>query len=212
VYQGRFAEAVRILERGAADDLAAKGSDGAADKFSALAYVQLLQGQKREAAATAEKALAASQAVKVRFLASRIFVEAGELPKAEKLAASLASEIEPEPQAYSKVISGLIERKRGNAGEAIKNITGANNQMDTWIGRFELGRTYVEAGAFAEATSELDRCIARRGETLALFLDEVPTSGYFPPVFYCRPGHKKDSEAQPLLNPIKFISTWKRQL
>src|SRR5580765_5407620 len=208
LYQGRFAEAVRILERGAADDLAAKGSDGAADKFTALAYVQLLQGQKREAAATAEKALAASQAVKVRFLAARIFLEAGELPKAEKLAASLASEIEPEPQAYSKIISGLIERKRGNAGEAIKNISGANNQMDTWIGRFELGRTYVEAGAFAEATSELDRCIARRGETLALFLDEVPTSGYFPPVFYYQARAQEGlGSAAAAESYRKFIST-----
>ena len=56
--------------------------------------------------------------------------------------------------------------------------------LDTWIGRFELGRAYLEIGAFTEADSEFDRCITRRGESLALFLDEVPTYGYFPLVYY----------------------------
>src|SRR5207248_7596690 len=55
---------------------------------------------------------------------------------------------------------------------------------DTWIGRFELGRAYMEAGLFVEADSEFDRCIKRRGESLELFLDNVPTYGYFPVVYY----------------------------
>jgi len=76
--------------------------------------------------------------------------------------------------------------RRGDRSGAIKRFTDANTLMDTWIGRFDLGRAYVEAGAFAEATSEFDRCLARRGETLALLLDEAPTSAYFPPVYYYR--------------------------
>jgi tetratricopeptide (TPR) repeat protein/predicted Ser/Thr protein kinase len=184
VYQGRFVEAIRILEHGVAADLAAGRSDSAADKFAAIAYVQLLRGQKHEAVAAAEKALATSQAVKIRFLAAQTFVEAGELSKAQKLAAGLASDIRPEPQAYAKIIKGEAALKQGDRGEAIKDLNEANNLLDTWIGRFDLGRAYVEAGAFTEATSEFDRCVKRRGETLALFLDEVPTFGYFPPVYY----------------------------
>ena len=184
LYQGHFTEAARILEKGITADLAAKESDSAADKFAALAYTQLERGQKREAVAAAEKALAASHAVKIRFLAARIFVEAGELPQAQKLAAGLAAELQVEPQAYAKIIEALGSLKKGDHAEAIKNLTAANGLLDTWIGRFELGRAYIEAGAFAEATSELDRCLARRGETLALFLDEVPTASYFPPVYY----------------------------
>ena len=56
--------------------------------------------------------------------------------------------------------------------------------FDTWIGRFELGRAYFEAGAFTQADSEFDRCIQRRGEALSLFLDEDPTYGYLPSVYY----------------------------
>jgi tetratricopeptide (TPR) repeat protein len=101
-YEGRFAEASRILEQGAAADLAAKNSDSAADKLAALAYVRLSRGQSKDAAAAAEQALAASQGAKIRFLAGRVFVEAGELPKAQKLAADLASDIQLEPQAYAR--------------------------------------------------------------------------------------------------------------
>jgi TolA-binding protein len=56
--------------------------------------------------------------------------------------------------------------------------------LDTWIGRFGLGKAYLEAGAFTEADSEFDRCIKRKGEALSLFLDESPTSSYFPQVYY----------------------------
>jgi len=186
LYQGRLVEAIRILEQGAAADLKADRNDSAADKFAALAYTRLLRGQAREAQAAAEKALALSQAAKIKFLAARVFVESGDLPKAQKLADSLVADILSEPQAYGKIIEGEVLFKRGDRGEAIKRLVEANNLLDTWIGHFELGRTYVEAGAFAEATSEFDRCISRRGETLALFLDEVPTAAYFPPVYYYR--------------------------
>ena len=184
LYQGHFSEAGRILDQGAAADVAAKNSDSAADKFAALAYAKLLSGQTRDAARFAEKALATGQSTKIKLLAARMYVEAGEFPKAQKLAADLAADIRPEAQAYAEIIQGNILSKRGDRAEAFKRLTNANNLLDTWIGRFDLGRAYVEGGAFAEATSEFDRCLSRRGETLALFLDESPTSAYFPPLYY----------------------------
>jgi len=74
--------------------------------------------------------------------------------------------------------------KGGDAQQAVKWLTEANALLDTWIGHFELGRAYLEAGAFTQADSELDRCIKRRGEALSLFLDEEPTFGHFPDVYY----------------------------
>ncbi len=184
LYQGRFADAVRILEQGAAADLGAKNPDGAADKFAALARVQLLREQRAAAVAAAEKALANSQAVKFRFLAALVFVEAGELAKAQKLAASLGSELQAEPQSYAKVIEGMVAVKRGDTRKAIAALTDASKLLDTWIGRFELGWAYLQAGAFVEADSEFDRCVKRRGEALEFFQDNVPTYGFFPLVYY----------------------------
>ena len=45
-------------------------------------------------------------------------------------------------------------------------------------------RVYLAAEAYPQADSEFDRCINRRGEALALFLDEEPTFGFLPMVHY----------------------------
>jgi tetratricopeptide (TPR) repeat protein/predicted Ser/Thr protein kinase len=184
LYQGHFSEAVRLLEQGANADLQAKTPENATNKFAALAYAELLRGQSRAAVAAAEKALANGQTLQVRFLAGRVFAEAGDTAQAKKMADSLAKETQSEPQAYGKIIEGKLALKQGDSRLAIKDITDANNLLDTWIGRFELGRAYLEAGQFTEADSEFDRCIKRRGEALELFMDNTVTYGYLPYVYY----------------------------
>src|SRR5207302_1285117 len=149
-----------------------------------LAYVRLLQGQKAQAAASAEKALSSSKTFKIRFLAGRIFAAAGQAARARSLADELGNELPSEPQAYARLIEGELALATGDARKAIKAFTEGNNLVDTWIGRFGLGRAYLAEGAFTEADSEFDQCIRRRGEALALFLDESPTYGYFPQVYY----------------------------
>ena len=117
-------------------------------------------------------------------MAARTFVEAGETGRAAPLIAGLAAELQAEPQAYAKIIEGEAALKTGDARAAIRVLTEANALLDTWIGHFDLGRAYLEAGAFAQADSEFDRCLKRRGETLALFLDEEPTFGVVPSLYY----------------------------
>jgi tetratricopeptide (TPR) repeat protein len=197
IVEGRFSDAVRILGKGADEDLASKNADPAALKFASLAHAHLLLRQNRQAVVAAEKALANSKAVKIRFLAGRVLIEAGETAKAQKLAAELAAESQAEPQAYAKIIEAGAALKGGNLRQAIKTLTESNNLLDTWIVHFDLGRAYFEAGLqgtsgtglrafddFAQADSEFDRCVKRRGEAMSLFLDEEPTYGYFPPVYY----------------------------
>jgi len=183
IYEGRFADAVRLLDEGARADLAEKTPDLAAYKLTSLAYAQLARGQNSLAIAAADKALQTSSIVPVRFLAARVLVEAGATAKARPLAAALVAELPAAPQAYGKIIEGQIALKSGNARTAIKALTEANTLLDTWFGRFDLGRAYLAAGAFPQADSEFDQCIARRGEALSL-LDEDPTFGYFPSVYY----------------------------
>jgi tetratricopeptide (TPR) repeat protein len=200
-YEGRYADAVRILDQGVAADLAAKNPDNAAEKLAGLSHLQLLRGQKGPAVAAATKALSISQSVPVQVLAAQTLLEAGELAKAQKLADGLASEAQPETQAYGKVIRGDLALQRGEKNEAIKMFTDANQLIDTWIGRFELGRAYLEAGLFVEADSEFDRCMKRKGEALEIFQDNVPTFAYFPPLYYyqgrVREGLKSPGFAEP---------------
>ncbi len=184
LYEGRLSDAARIFAQGAAADLASKDSDRAAIKFAALAHIEALRHKTGPAIDAAEKALANSSAVKIRFLAARVFVESGALAKAKALSAALASELQDAPQAYAKIVDGQAALKQGDRRQAIAALTEANALLDTWLGHFELGRAYLEAGAFTQADAEFDRCLKRRGEALALFMDEEPTYGYFPPVYY----------------------------
>jgi tetratricopeptide (TPR) repeat protein/TolB-like protein len=184
LYQGHFSEAMKLLEQGANADLQAKSPENATSKLAALAYAQLLRGDNKAAVASADKALATGQTLQVRFLAGRVFAEAGDAAKAQQMADSLAKETETEPQAYAKILAGKIALKQGDSRLAIKDITDANSLLDTWIGRFELGRAYLEAGQFAEADSEFDRCLKRRGEALELLMDNNVTYSYLPYVYY----------------------------
>jgi tetratricopeptide (TPR) repeat protein len=185
--EGRFMDAARMLEKGAADDLAARYPDRAAAKFTALAYTRLMQGQKASAVTAVENALDASKTIRVRFLAGRVLAAAGQSTRAQALAADLGKEFESRPQAFAKLIEGEDALANGDATKAVKAFTDANNLLDTWLGRFGLGRAYLEAGALPQADSEFDRCIKRRGEAVELFFDDSsfqPTYGYFPPVYY----------------------------
>lgn len=184
LYEGRASEATQILKKGIAADLQNKNLDGAATKSATLGEAYLLQGKSALARAAADKAVASSNELGVLFWAARISLAAGQEPKALDLARKLAAKLEPDPQAYGKLIQGEGELKLGRAADALKLFQEARNSADTWLGRFDQGRAYLEAGAFAEADSEFEICLKRRGEVTALFLDEVPTYHLFPPVYY----------------------------
>ena len=183
-YRGRFSEAVRLLQAGATADLAAHSPDQAAAKFAAAAHAEMSRDDKVAAVGFARRALVSSNAMKIRFLAARIFAQAGVTRDARKLAKGLSVELQAEPRAYAKLLEAEIALAAGDPRKAILAATEANVLLDTWIGRFTLGRAYLEAGAFAQADSEFDRCVSRRGEALALFLDEEPTYAFFPAVDY----------------------------
>jgi len=184
LYEGRFSDAVRIFTEGAAADIADKEPDRAANKLAALAYTQLLRGRTSAAIAAAEQVLAVSEARPTRFLAARVLIEAGAPQKAKPISIGLGHDLQPESQALASIIDGMIARSDGDYRNAVRFLNEANTELDTWIGHFELGRAYLAAGAFPQADSEFERCINRRGEALALFLDEEPTFGFFPMVYY----------------------------
>src|SRR4029453_139971 len=205
LYEGRFGDAVRIVEEGAAGDLAAKNSLRAAIKFTSAGFAHLMAGQKAAAVASAEKALTNGKTMAVRFLAARIFAEAGAVDKARTLASALSSEPGAEPQAHGRIIEGLIALKSGDSRGAVKILSDANGTLDTWFGHYDLGRAYLAAGDLLKADSEFDRCITRRGESLSL-MDEGPTYGHFPAAYYYQ-GRVREA-----LKTASFADTYREYL
>ena len=150
-----------------------------------LAYAQLLRGDKRSAAGRCAEC-AEQESICENSIPGGTNLRGGRGTRqgAKTGCRSGILGLQDSPQAYAKLILGEAALKEHNSRQAIQSFTEANNLLDTWLGRFDLGRAYLEAGAFAEADSEFDRCIKRRGEALELFMDDGPTYSYVPIVYY----------------------------
>jgi tetratricopeptide (TPR) repeat protein/predicted Ser/Thr protein kinase len=183
-YEGRLADAASILEKAVAGDLAAKDTESSANRTAALALVQLSLGKTKEAISSADKASANSKDLGVLYRAAQVYIAAGQDAKALQLVAPLSQRLESEPQVYAKLIAGEAQLKKGNARDALSSFQEAQRLADTWLGHFDLGRAYLDAGAFTEASSEFDVCLNRRGEATSVFLDDVPSYHVLPAVYY----------------------------
>jgi tetratricopeptide (TPR) repeat protein/tRNA A-37 threonylcarbamoyl transferase component Bud32 len=184
LYEGRLSDAATVLEKGIEADRSNQNNDGTCYKLALLAYTNLLRGRAREAVTAADQAVAGTKNEGVLFVAARVYLGAGQEKRALALASDLSPRIEPEPQVYAKLIEGEALMARGKAREAIGLFQDAQKLADTWLGRFYLGRAYLDFGAFTEASSEFDACLKRRSEATAVFLDDAPSYYYLPPVYY----------------------------
>ena len=90
-----------------------------------------------------------------------------------------------------------MSRRRASALDAFRDST---KLADFWMAHFDMGITYVYAGAFAEALSELELCQRRRGEAAAIFLDDTPSVRYLATLPYwlarAQEGLGQNAEAQ----------------
>ena len=192
VTRGRLAEAAGIL---------AAESPQAEDprRLVTLAEVRLAEGNAQEAASLAARAAALAKGNPPVMLLAGEVLASGRQREAVALADGLQAEIDREPQIYGALLAGEIALTRGDARAALNEFNEAQARTDTWLGRFGLGRAYLAAGKYPEAESEFDRCLARRGEATAVFLDEIPTYRLVPPVHYylglAREGLKNDRGA-----------------
>ncbi len=184
LYQGRGKDAVALLEKGIAADIAAKNSAGAGGKSIALAQAHLLAGEKSRAIAAADQAVKLDPEESVQMAAGEVYISAGDLAKAAKTAALLSAHIEPEPQIYGQLLTGNLALNRGDIKDAIAAFGNAQKISNTWLGHYYLGLAYLQNGSFTEADSEFELCLKRRGEASAVFLDDVPTFRILPPVYY----------------------------
>jgi tetratricopeptide (TPR) repeat protein len=184
LYQGHDAEAISLLEKGIAADIAGKDPASAGIKSIALAQAYTAKGDKGRAVAAAEQAMKLNPDQSVLMAVGEIYIAAGDMSKAGKLATQLSSRIEPEPQLYGQLLQGSIALKRNQIKEAIQAFESAQKISNTWLGHYYLGKAYLQNGSFTEADSEFEICLKRRGEVSAVFLDDVPTFRLLPPVYY----------------------------
>jgi eukaryotic-like serine/threonine-protein kinase len=184
LYEGRLSDAAGLLNKAIASDTAIQDSESAANDQATLALTQVALNRLTDAALNAAKAAADSKDEGVLYRAAQAYLALGQESRALQLIAPLTTRLENEPQVYAKLIYGEAQLKKGNAREALKIFQEAQKLSDTWLGRMDLGRAYLDLGAFTEASSEFDVCLSRRGEATSVFLDDSPTYHLLPTVYY----------------------------
>ncbi len=128
--------------------------------------------------AAVDKALAASRRDIDLVAAARLLIRVDRQPQAAKLATELNARLPTQSRAYGRLVDGWLAADAGRTTDAVAAFLESRKLADFWLARFSLGMAYVNAGAFAEALSELDTAQRRRGEAMAVFLDDVPTARY----------------------------------
>jgi tetratricopeptide (TPR) repeat protein/tRNA A-37 threonylcarbamoyl transferase component Bud32 len=184
LYEGRLDDAVEILKTGIASDEGNKSTYRAADKSLMLAQAYLGQGKRAEAIRVADRAILLNDREEILFAAGAVYCDAGQEDKARKVAAELGKKVQDVHLAYAKLLGGYLSLERGDTANALKLFDEAQGLVDTWLGRFALGRAYLEAGAFEEALAEFEKCAKRRGEALSVFLNDLPTCRFLDSLDY----------------------------
>ena len=177
-YRGNLVAAQALLADGIEQDIAAENQTAAAGKAIALAQTYIAAGSGAPATAAASRALELSSLDSVRVAAARVFLDTGHAERAAQIATELSAKLLPHSRAYGQMLQAILVRSEGEHIQAVDMLRDAVGFADLWLIRYELGRTYLEAGFMAEALSEFIGCDELRGEATAVFLDDMPSYRY----------------------------------
>ena len=184
MYEGRWADAAKLLETGIAADEASKDRLARAAKLIALAEAHLAQSRTAEAVRAAEDAMSVTREDVTVVPAALVLLRAGRRAEAQAIASELGQKLQRRSRAYGAIVEGEIARSSRRFGDAKDAFERAQKLADLWLGRFLLGVLYVDSEQYLSAQAELDVAEKRRGEATAVFLDDVPSFRYLAPLPY----------------------------
>jgi serine/threonine protein kinase/tetratricopeptide (TPR) repeat protein len=182
LFQGRDAEALKLIDAAIAADKKAGDAASVSRRLAIKSEVLLAQGNKAGALRAAREAATGAREEGVLYISGKTLIGAGDSAKALELASDLDNRLENEPRIYGALLRGEAALAAGRPRDALTSFEAGQKLADTWLGRLSLGRAYMALGAFPEAASEFDRCVARKGEATAVFLDDLPSYRLMKPV------------------------------
>lgn len=179
LFEGRDADALALLNNAIADDRAAKNQSSLGRRLALRAGVLAARGDRSGALRDAFEAVTLGRGEAIVYPAGRAMIDAGQPAMAVEWAAELDNRLENEPRLYGALLRGEAALSAGRTRAALNAFEDAQKLGDSWMGRLSLGRAYLALKAFPEASAEFDRCLSRRGEATAIFLDDRPTYHVF---------------------------------
>ncbi|MGB2714372.1 MAG: protein kinase [Vicinamibacterales bacterium] len=184
MYEGRPIEAIARLPEAAKRDRADGNDFGAVAKLLALAEAHTARRQIGPVQAALSEAATLSADDNVLVTTARLAIAAGRTQQAKAIAADLEDNPPLPSRAYAKVLEAEIFLSAKQYIPAMDALNAARKFADLWLVRYLLGMTYFQRGDYVEATQEFETCQRRRGEAMALFLDDLPTARYYALVPY----------------------------
>jgi tetratricopeptide (TPR) repeat protein len=184
MYEGRYKEAIAILEAGIKQDETDRLDANANLKRIALAESRLAEGDRAGSKSLLASLVKPNEAAGVVVPAAHMLLDLDAQKDARAIASDLESQIQPRARAYGKLVNGKLLLAAGRIPDAIDAFKDGLKLADLWIIRFNLAVAYVQAKAFPDAISELEGCQKRLAEATAIFLDDVPTFRYTAPLWY----------------------------
>ncbi len=177
LYQGKFKEALKVLDNGiAADKMEQVEGQAKAGKhsFKALIYDQAKNFEMalREVKLGMEIVENADPENPVGWRGYYVdmLARSGNITKAEEVARALKKRIEEKDKALMPAYwyaVGSIELSRGNPQAALTNFEKASETSTDFWDRFMLARTYLELGKLGDAVAEFERALSRYDGTRA---------------------------------------------
>lgn len=177
LFEGRFDDAVTILQEGIAADQAENNERGVGTKTIALAQARIASGDT-DAGLQLVADLAATRGDGQLVPSAEMYAAAGQFDNSFKIAEKYREQLGPTARAYANLIDGMNAIHQQEHLLAIESLRKALDSADLWIVRYYLGQAYLGAGYPAEAGAEFNSLIERRSEAAGMFFDDVPTWRY----------------------------------
>jgi tetratricopeptide (TPR) repeat protein len=170
LYQGKFEEALRVLDDGIAADRIERAGAGQVAKYGLKSMIYEERNQLDLALKETEKCIEVRQRIApedIPYMSShhaRLLAKTGDFERAEQVAETLKRDIEEKDESqmlWYWVAVGYIESARGNTNEAIVNFDRAVGEGSSFWMRYLLGSAYLEPGRLGEAVAEFERMLSR---------------------------------------------------
>jgi len=184
MYEGRWAEAEKLLTDGIATDVKTKSATSQAAKLMMRAELHATLNRMPQATRDADDAVALSKEQSTLLQAALIDLRAGRRGDAQAIAQELSKQFQRRGRAYGEIVEAELARAAGNHVQAAEAFARGAKLSDLWLGRFLLAQNYIEAGQHPLAQAELTIVERRRLEASAAFLDDTPTYRYLGTLLY----------------------------
>jgi tetratricopeptide (TPR) repeat protein len=176
LYRGNAGAALQTLDAGIAAETAIGASSSVALKHVMRIEAFLMNGEEAKAIAAADAAIdigGSDPAVLVP--AALAYIRTAEFDKAQTVIDNLSDGFSKSRRAYAEALRAQMLSTQGDIDTAVAAADAAIGLTDLWLIRLIRAEILLNADRTADAQADLQDCVTRKGEGIAVFLNDRPS-------------------------------------